>query len=280
MNNPEPGALPVADTANIHLHLLEKDRTFSVPIPQGELTLLDLLPAARELSNQATAVSVEHAVAQGREISCRAGCGACCRQLVVISVVEAQSLAELVATMPPERQAVIRGRFAEAVRRMEAAGLLDANEPRGERSMQAPDLGAREASLQAVAREYFQLKIPCPFLEDESCSIHSHRPMVCREYHVTSPVENCARLYEVGVDRLLSPLHVGDVLAHTAHRVAGTVAATIPLVSSLEWSEVHGSRLKQTHDGMELFRTMIGDIDQNYDQPFGGRESPLTEPVA
>jgi Fe-S-cluster containining protein len=34
--------------------------------------------------------------------------------------------------------------------------------------------------------------MPCPFLEDESCSIHPDRPLVCREYLVTSPAELCA----------------------------------------------------------------------------------------
>ena len=98
----------------IHLRLLDQDHTFSVPIPSGQVTVLNLLPAAQELSRQATAVVVEDARAHGRAVSCRAGCGACCRQLVAISYVEARDLAELVASMPPERQAVIRARFAEA----------------------------------------------------------------------------------------------------------------------------------------------------------------------
>lgn len=33
-----------------------------------------------------------------------------------------------------------------------------------------------------------------PFLEDDACSIHPHRPSVCREYLVTSPAEHCAEL--------------------------------------------------------------------------------------
>jgi Fe-S-cluster containining protein len=271
MSHPEPEPAPPGDTANIHLRMLGKDHTFSVPIPLGERTVLDLLPAARELTAQATAVVVDDARAQGREISCRAGCGACCRQLVAISYVEAQDLADLVASMPPERQAVIRARFAEAVRRLEAAGLLGPVEPDG-RAMLAPDLGTRESSLQVVARLYFEQQIPCPFLEDESCSIHPRRPLVCREYHVTSPAENCARLYQVGVDRVMPPLHMGDVLARTAHLAVGASEGTIPLVLSLEWSEAHGAQLKQPRDGMEMFRTMIGEIDPDHARPFGGRE--------
>src|SRR4051794_27040953 len=98
-------------TARLHLHLLGKDHTCSLPIPLGEHTLLDLLPAARALAGQATAAVVDDARVNGREVSCRAGCGACCRQLVVISTVEAQDLANLVADLPAERQAVIHDRF-------------------------------------------------------------------------------------------------------------------------------------------------------------------------
>jgi Fe-S-cluster containining protein len=272
MSHPEPGAPPADDTANIHLRLLEKDHTFAVPIPLGERTVLELLPAARELTGRATAAVVEDARAQGRAVSCRAGCGACCRQLVAISYVEAQDLAELVAGMPPERQAVIRGRFAEAIRRLEAAGVLGPNEPAGERVVLAPDVGDREASLHLAARAYFEQQVPCPFLEEESCSIHPRRPLVCREYHVTSPAENCSRLYQISVDRLQPPLHMGDVLAHTAQKVAGTPRAMIPLVLSLEWSEAHGARLKQPRDGMEMFRTMIGEIDASFARPFDERD--------
>ncbi len=46
---------------------------------------------------------------------------------------------------------------------------------------------------------YFALGVPCPFLEDESCSIHPERPLVCREYLVTSPAELCAGPEQEGV---------------------------------------------------------------------------------
>src|SRR2546423_1293709 len=100
------------DTARIHLRLLDEDRVFIVPLPSANATVMDLLPAAREMTGQATSVAVGKVQAEGRTISCRAGCGACCRQMVAISTVEARSLADLVASMPPERQAVIRSRFA------------------------------------------------------------------------------------------------------------------------------------------------------------------------
>lgn len=252
--------LPGQTTATLHVQWLETELDISVPVPTGQRTLLDLLPAARRISNEATTLAVGRAVSQGRQISCCAGCGACCRQLVVISVLEAQALAELVTAMPPERQAVIRRRFGDAVTRLEGAGLLETSEPKGERAIVAKDFGTRAATLRAVAERYWKLQIACPFLEDESCSIHPDRPTVCREHHVTTPAENCKQLYQVHVDRVDPPVRVGEVLARTTHRAGAGETFMIPLALSLEWSEANGETVRKPHDGKALFQMMVEEL--------------------
>ena len=84
--------------------------------------------------------------------------------------------------MPEPRRTEVRARFADAVAKIEAAGLL----PEARAFDSLPD----EQYL-ALHPRYFALQIACPFLEDESCSIYSQRPLVCREYLVTSPAEYC-----------------------------------------------------------------------------------------
>lgn len=251
------------DTAHIKLRWPQGDRVFSVPMPPAESTLLALLPAARALSHEATALGLEHARSQGQQISCRAGCGACCRQLVAISMVEAEALADMVASLEPQRQAIVRQRFADAIERLEQAGLLDPQEPKGERSVLAEDLGPRAATLQGVSRRYFQLQIPCPFLENESCSIHEERPIVCREHHVTTPAANCAQLFQLSVDRVEPPVRLGEVLARTADRVGGHGSFMVPLVLSLEFAEAHGPLFKKPRDGKTLFRAMMEELDNS-----------------
>jgi Fe-S-cluster containining protein len=120
----------------------------------------------------------------GGSISCKAGCGACCRMLVPISELEAQRLREVVHAMPEPRRSHVLARFAEAVRQLDAAGLL----PQLRRVEQWTD-----NEFQAMTRAYFERQIACPFLEAESCSIYEERPITCREYLVTSPAEKCAR---------------------------------------------------------------------------------------
>src|SRR5262245_59289167 len=103
-----------SQTIQIGLRWQTHERNCTVPLPPRQATLLDLLPAARALAHDATGMALDQVHAEGKQISCCAGCGACCRQLVAISLIEAQSVADLVETMPAERQAVIRGRFADA----------------------------------------------------------------------------------------------------------------------------------------------------------------------
>src|SRR5262249_43913345 len=137
-------------------------------------------------------------------ISCRKGCGACCRQAVPITTVEARRLRELVDELPEPRRSEVQARFAEARRRLTEAGLL-------EKLLYPEQWTEGEARTLGVA--YFQQAIACPFLESESCSIYHDRPMACREYLVTSPAENCSRPTAEGVRCLPLPFSVWKAVA-------------------------------------------------------------------
>jgi Fe-S-cluster containining protein len=257
--NTEPAAdANPPEIANIHLEMFGADRCVPVAIPTGQQPVRALLPAARELTHEITGVAVRAAEREGRAVSCRAGCGACCRQLVVISLTEAQSLADAVAAMPPDRQAIIRQRFADALGRLEAAGLLDPGEPKGDRHLIHPGDGP------PLAFRYFHQKIACPFLENESCGIYADRPLVCREYLVTSPAEDCARLYELPIARVEVPVHMGGVMVQLTHKVAGVPVESIPLVLALEWAEAHSAALEKTCGGLELLQTLVAEIENEH----------------
>jgi Fe-S-cluster containining protein len=246
--------------ATIRMDLQGQHKSFSVPVPQGPSRLLDLLPATREIANQEAQANIDRSRSEGKDISCRAGCGACCRQVVAISAVEAKSLAELVDTMPAERQAVIRQRFADGIRRLEEAGVIDAAEAKGSRYPLVHDQGTIALTLANLGQRYFRLGIACPFLEDESCGIYEHRPAVCRQYHVTSPAADCSRLYEVAIDRLQPTFHVSELLGNLAEKLTGAPQSTLMLIQSLEWSEANGDILEQKAEGEQLFRVLMNDI--------------------
>ena len=52
----------------------------SVQLPAGRTTFTELLPIIQNLENAIIGRVAEEAQAAGSPISCRAGCGACCRQ--------------------------------------------------------------------------------------------------------------------------------------------------------------------------------------------------------
>lgn len=262
MSDQERPANANTETANIHLEVYGREHVFPIPFQLGEQTIAGLLPFAQQLTNELTAVAIAKIESEGKKISCQMGCGACCRQLVAISLVEAQDLARVVKEMPAERQAVIRQRFADGVAKLEAAGLIDAQEPRGNRDLIDTEPGSTQSSIPRIAKHYFEQGVACPFLENESCGIYPDRPLVCREYHVTSPAERCAKLYQIGVDPVETPRHIGEHMARTAHAVAGLPKQMIPLILSLEWTAAHPNAAERKLDGLEMVRALVMDINQ------------------
>jgi Fe-S-cluster containining protein len=165
-------------TATLRLSVGDLRIVHPITVPTGAVPAADVVPALQGLVNAVVA-----AAEAGKAISCRKGCGACCRQLVPISRTEGERLLSTVAALPAERRAVLESRFAAA-----------------EAALAAADLKERKGRAdRELSTAYFALGIPCPFLEEESCSIHPDRPLVCREYLVTSPAELCAGPKQEGV---------------------------------------------------------------------------------
>lgn len=186
---PPAAGEPVLE-GDFSLSILGEAVAFHVEVPDGPTTLEALLPVFQGLSNEMARRAAAKVVAEGETISCRAGCGACCRQPVPVAEAEARDIAAMVDAMPEPRRAEIRARFAAAERRLVEAALAG-------RLVDLPD----GKTVVNVGANYFALGIPCPFLEAESCSIHPDRPLGCREYLVSSPAAACATLDPKAIKR-------------------------------------------------------------------------------
>ena len=170
--------------AAVELQIAGRKLQLEAPIPAGPTQLSDLLPFLRYVTDRFVDASVEKAQEEGLTVSCQKGCGACCRQLVPISAIEAQRLKALVEQMPEPRKSTLLARFEAARQQLQTAGLLEKlREPRRIHDEDVDPIGLR----------YFQQGIACPFLEEESCSIYEERPLACREYLVVNPPEDCAQ---------------------------------------------------------------------------------------
>jgi Fe-S-cluster containining protein len=150
--------------------------------------------------------------------------------MVPISESEAWALARLVDAMPEPRRSDVRARFSEACRQLTEAGLP-------EKLAAVP--GASGEEMRPIGLAYFHLGIACPFLEDESCSIHPDRPVACREYLVTSPAQECARPTPETVRTVPMPAAVGSAVRALDKQNAGGRPGWLPLAFALEWAAAH-----------------------------------------
>jgi len=227
---------PDALTATADLRIGGQKLQLKLVVPADEVPPESLLPTLHELSNRVVEGVEEKVRKNGLQVSCRKGCGACCRQPVPISPAEARLLAGIIQNMPDAAQAIIRARFDDAVRRLDESGLRD-------RATHYHRLSNDE--VQAMVYEYFQLGIPCPFLEDESCSIYPFRPLVCREYLVISPAEHCATLAEDQIQRLQFPVSVAAAFAGMEGVAEPGENIYLPLILALEWSEANAGKVER-----------------------------------
>jgi Fe-S-cluster containining protein len=224
----------------------------------GEPASLEIwLPLVQAIASQIAARARDSSETAGRPVSCSNGCGACCRQPVSVSLIEAQALANLVAQMPAPRQREVRRRFAEGQARLAQSGVLT-----GDHSAPAPEFPLARTASQRLIAAWFALQIVCPFLEDESCSIYEDRPLICREHMVTTPAGACSRPFREAVDWIELPVRIADALVRATAKLAGLPAVTVPLMTSLSLEAGAAASLSRPHDPREMLEVLLGEIGE------------------
>jgi Fe-S-cluster containining protein len=212
-----------------------------------KMRLAELAWNALVLDERLIAMATRADALLGNVIACSKGCGACCRQPVPLSAPEAWMLADLVRSFPVERQTILLSRFADARLALKAARF-------DERSLPA---GASKEQVAAVALDYFDLGIPCPFLEDESCSIHPNRPSICREYLVTTPAILCANPRAPRQRAVPVPARLSECLAILSAEVLGNDVEVIPHVRALDWAAAHAEDGKRQFETRPMFERLM-----------------------
>ncbi len=211
-------------TGSGRLKIADKAVDLELTVPANKVPLKKMLPVFQFLTDTVVKVGIENAAEQGEEITCTKGCGACCRQLVPISTIEANNLKELVANSPEPRRSELQRRFIDALSKIEAAGLSE--------RLNTPESSTREW-LTEIGMAYFELGIACPFLEDESCSIHPDRPLACREYLVTTPANNCQNPAPEKVTCIEIPISLSQALRTLSSKETTTNTQWLPLIQAL-----------------------------------------------
>lgn len=219
-------------------------------IPSRPVSLPEFLPIVQSLTDAVMEAAARGAQREQRLISCGPGCGACCRQLVPVGEAEAFYLKGMLDGLEEDRRARIQERFGIAQQELRNSGLLD--DLRSADKIQARD-GRREIGLR-----YFRLGIPCPFLEDESCGIHPHRPLACREYVVTSDPRDCARLETGQAETLELPRRPSALFYRFADGAGSAPARWLALPLALEQIQSNdASKGLRTFFAPDLFTAFV-----------------------
>ena len=239
-------------TAHATLILFGRELDIAVTAPVERVPVGTLLPLVRHLADIVVDAAVAECGERGVSISCKKGCGACCIQAVPTAPAEARAIRDLVEELPEPRRAAVRERFLAGRERLAEAGLLDT-------FLDTSRLN--DSEIHELGREYLSLQIPCPFLEDQACSIHSQRPVRCREYLVTSPPKFCAGPEAQAITRVRLPAEVLRSMLAVGRETACGKARWVPLIVAPEWADTHPDKSVPrpgTDIVQELFETLSG----------------------
>ena len=232
----------------------------------GFVPLASIVPLVQRLGAEAHRLEENRVVRAGSRISCQKGCAACCRMLVPVSPLEAIALRRYILSLPEERRRHFLDKVDEAKRRLEQAGLLGA-------LVDVADSGdtRSDEDVEPLNRDYYALRMPCPFLEDEQCSIYEHRPAACRELLVTSPPELCDDLAHNAVAPIDVSIRVSTVLGVLWADVTGQAPRLIPLPIAMDWAERHDETARELRKGTDLFNRALETITRFLEQGSSAR---------
>ncbi len=220
-------------TGTIEMSISGVPVKMELTVPATRVKPNRMLPIFQQMTNAFVDVSTKRVEAEGKSISCKAGCGACCSQPVPIAETEVYHIAEVVDELPEPRRTEIKQRFADAVDHFTKLDWFNRMKQTADRAATEPREQVVEA-IQQTALQYFNENIPCPFLDDGSCSIHPVRPIACREYLVTSPAENCSNPTASTVDKIDLFIKASDSVRTVGRTETFRKMGFIPLIKALD----------------------------------------------
>ena len=246
---------PATERYEIALNTPAGQLTTGIDVPTGFVPVTAIVPVVRRLGEEAQALELARSLENGKPVSCRKGCAACCRMMVPLSPPEAFALRDYVRSLSVERQERVAERLGRAKSVLLAHGLWRRLLDMGE-TAEPPD----DAALEPINRDYYALQLACPFLEDEVCSIYEERPAACRELLVTSPAEWCQDLVKNSVETIPVPVRIGPVLGLVWGELTNSPARLIPLPTAIDWAERHQRDNQSTWQGTQLLDRLLDKV--------------------
>ena len=233
----------------------------AVGVPTSFVPVTAILPLMRSLGEEVQELELAQVREAGHTVSCQKGCAACCRMLVPISVPEAFALANRVERLEqPERERLLT-KLDLAQQQLARAGVLKQLSALAD----SPDPVSDEA-IEPLNRAYYALRMPCPFLENEVCSIYDDRPAACRELAVTSPATDCQHMTRQSIRPVPVAVRISTALSLLWADLTTTTPRLIPLPLAVDWAKRHQAEQQGRWAGTELFEKAIDKIGRYLSQ--------------
>ena len=246
---------PVVEHFEISLQTPSGEITSAVGVPTSFVPITAILPLMRSLGEEAQALEQQRLAESGQAISCRKGCAACCRMLVPISAPEAFALANRIDQAERDERTRLLAQLDLATQRLANAGLLKELIDLSESTQPVTD-----EAIEPLNRAYYALRMPCPFLDHEVCTIYEDRPAACRELAVTSPATSCQDMTNAAIQPVPVAVRISTTLSLLWADLTGTAPRLIPLPLAVDWASRHLAEQKQRWAGTELFQQALDKI--------------------
>lgn len=227
----------------------------AVGVPTSFVPITAILPLMRSLGEEAQVLEQRRLLQAGQRVSCEKGCAACCRMLVPISVPEAFALTNTIDRLDQNERNRLLSKLDLAQQQLARAGILkqlsslaDSSEP------------LSDEAIEPLNRAYYALRMPCPFLDNETCSIYADRPAACRELAVTSPATECQDMTTQTVQPVPVAVRLSTALSLLWADLTGTAPRLIPLPLAVDWARRHKEEQTNQWAGTELFEKAMDKI--------------------
>ncbi len=259
----------VVEHFEISLQTPSGEITTAVAVPTSFVPITSILPLMRGLGEEAQALEQRRLLEAGATVSCQKGCAACCRMLVPISAPEAFALAQTIGRLEQSERTRLLTQLDLTNQRLDKAGLL-----KQLTSLAESENPVTDEAIEPLNRAYYALRMPCPFLENEVCSIYEDRPAACRELAVTSPATDCQNMTNEVICPVPVAVRISTTLSLLWADLTSTAPRLIPLPLAVDWATRHQAEQTRTWAGTELFEKALDKIWRYLSQEKARRSSP------
>jgi Fe-S-cluster containining protein len=256
------------DVVDFNIELFGQKLNFKIAAEKCWATLADIVPVARKISTKLALAVLNNLKQQGQDVPCRKGCSQCCYYPIPLSVPEAFCMRRQLLAMNPARRETLVNRC------LETASIVIENHQQSDEQ----DLTFTESDISQISQWYSQIKLPCPFLSENLCTVYQIRPSACREHIVTGSSDLCGTDTTKDFNVVKMPVSILEALSQLTAQLEQSQPEAVMLPVALPWTQINLERDKRTWPAIEIVER-FADILQNMSSENLSQLTPIHQPL-